>query len=107
MVFELFAQPGSRLARTSEDQCPARRLIEPMDDAEENVAGFVVFFLQVCLREAIDRFFRTIEMRRRPTGGLVQPEEVVVLVEDVEEFGEWGHGLVTDCWRCGRVLRWQ
>src|SRR5439155_26771590 len=85
---ELLAEPGGGLARAGEQQHPADRLVEPVDDAEEHVPRFAVLLLEVRLGEPIDRLVLAVEVGGGPPGRLVQRQAVVVLVEDVEAVGD-------------------
>ena len=52
---ELPGQPGGGLAGAGEQQHARDRLVEPVHDAEEHVAGLAVFPLQVALDDPVER----------------------------------------------------
>ena len=93
---ELLAEPGRGLARAGEQQHPAHRLVEPVDDAEEHVAGLLVLLLEVRLREPVDRLVLAVEVRGRPPGRLVQRQAVVVFVQDVEAVRERHAAIIAE-----------
>src|SRR5438445_126413 len=51
---ELFAEPGRRLAGAGEQEDAGHWLVEPMHDAEEDLAGLLVLVLEIFLDGAVE-----------------------------------------------------
>jgi hypothetical protein len=88
VVPELFAQPGRPLAGAGEEQDAGDRLVNAVDDAEEDVAGLGVLLLEVCLHDPVHGLLGPAEVGARPPARLVDRDQVVVLVQNVQRVGE-------------------
>ena len=78
------ASRAAALLVRGEQQHAGDRLVEPVHDAEKDVAGLVVFLLEILLDGAIQRFLAALEMRAGDAARLGDRHAVVVLVQDFE-----------------------
>src|SRR5262249_1763880 len=67
---ELLCQARGGLTRAREQEDTRHRLIEPLDDAQKDVAGFFVFVLEILLDRAIDGFLFAVKVGAWRTGRL-------------------------------------
>src|SRR5207237_6623301 len=81
---ELLTETGGGLAGAGEEENAADGLVEAVNDAEEDVAGLVIFVLEVGLDGAIDGFLGALEVGGGDPGRLVDRQAMIVLVEDLQ-----------------------
>src|SRR5262245_11206666 len=89
---ELLCQPRRRLARAAEKHHPGNWFIEPVNDAEEDVARLVVFLAHIALDRPIQGFFASLKMRARHAARLGDGQAVVVLEQDFKGRHETSPG---------------
>ncbi len=79
---KLLRQPGRRLAGAGEEQHAGDGLVEPVDDAQKNIAWLLIFLLEIMLYCPVERLFFALEVGaeasrwawRRPGSGCLRRE---------------------------------